>query len=193
MIFSVRGRCVCQKTDSRKICVSPAHPVGSGKSCSQAAQQQPPRLLWHTFHLTKREGTKQTGRQNALRHLLFYIMSALSLSKSRAQWETGEKERCVSVCDGSPCDDIGLSLTLRCELRRLGKLTDSLHGSYRGGISLKTYHHLVIIGNSLKTLTSRDVINDGGDLRLLGRMAEVWISLANWDVSLFKGPMQNSH
>lgn len=43
----VTGRCVCQRRDSRKgLCVSPAHPVGSGKSGSQPAQrQQPPHHL----------------------------------------------------------------------------------------------------------------------------------------------------
>lgn len=87
----------------------------------------------------------------------------------------------MSVCDGSPCAETGLSLTLRCELRRLGKLTDSLHGSYGRGIGLQAYHHLLVIifGNSLKTLRSKDVMNVSGVLRLLGRMAVVCISLAN--------------
>lgn len=98
-----------------------ARPVCAGKSCSPPPDTiTTSRFHIHTFDLTEREATEQTAGQNEGRECL------LSLSLSNH-----EHNRKLRVVNGSPCAESGLSLSLllRCELRLLGKLLDSLHGS----------------------------------------------------------------
>lgn len=141
----VTQRCVCQGRDSRKgLCVSPAHPVGAGKSGSRPAHSNNPLTTSDTpsLRLKGRELSKQAAkkhREDGYCH---------GCSHAKRIWSTtgtARKVVQVSMCASvrvwvcvSPCDDSGLSLSLRCKLFRRGKLTDSLDASCERGGSFRT-------------------------------------------------------